>query len=69
MLDLSDHTLQSEIDMLLFYRKMPSLSVLAPNPDHRGSFISMYRITRYVLGEPIYVWFKLAFGRKIRLDY
>ena len=65
----SDWELQQEIDQHLFYRKMDPLSVMVPDLDYRSTLISMYRITRHILGEPVFVWFRMAFGQKIKINY
>ena len=66
---LSDRELQEDIDLLLFYRRLPPLSDMMPDIDYRSNIISMYRIVRHFMGEPVSVWFSLVFGENKRIMY
>jgi len=65
----SEWELEEEIDTLLFYRKMPTLGDMVPDSDCRSTIISMYRLTRHILGESTAVWFRMVFGQRIKISY
>jgi hypothetical protein len=65
----SDTELRRDVDLMLCYRRMPPLAEMIYDADHRSTVVSMYRVVRHFMGEPISVWLALMFGENKRITH
>jgi len=65
----SDGELHDEIELLLSHRRMPPLAETIHDADHRSTVVSMYRVVRHFMGEPVSVWLALVFGENKRITH